>query len=199
MSLQVGTFDRKTVLVLVAGLLLILVLRFRVFNDNGEAAAVAPVESAAVAERRLELVRRKAAEVPGKEAVLKQAVAELRSREKGVIEAPTAAQAQAQLLEIIHRVAAANGFDAKGVDSMPQPKPLGADYGEVSVTETFTCGIDQLVNLLAALANEPQILATNDIQITGGTDKKKNVQVRLSLSGVVPKRLVPEKKGGAAF
>ena len=35
--------------------------------------------------------------------------------------------------------------------------------------------------------------------MTGGNDKKKNVQVRLSLSGVVPKKLVPEKKGLAGF
>ena len=74
------------------------------------------------------------------------------------------------------------------------------DYGEVSVVETFTCGIEQLVNLLADLANRPQIMATNEITITGGNDKKKNVQVRLSLSGVVSKNLVPQpKKGLASF
>ena len=32
-----------------------------------------------------------------------------------------------------------------------------------------------------------------------GNDKKKNLQVRLSLSGVVPRKLVPVKKGPAAF
>jgi Tfp pilus assembly protein PilO len=197
MSLEVGTLNRRTILYLLAGVLFILVLRFRVFT--GEEATAAPVESVAVAEKRLELLRRKAAEVPGREAVMKQAMAELHSREKGMINAPTAAQAQAQLLEIIHRVAAANGFEAKGVDSIPQPKPLGNDYGEVMVTETFTCGIEQLVNFLSALANEPQILSTNEIQINGGNDKKKNVQVRLSLSGVVPRKLVPEKKGASAF
>jgi hypothetical protein len=123
----------------------------------------------------------------------------LDTREKGIIDAPTAAQAQAQLMEIIKRVASANGFDAHGVDSIPEPKPLGADYGQVTVTQTFTCGIDQFVNFLAALANEPQILATDEIQVSGGTDKRKNVQVRLTLSGVVARKLVPQKKGGAAF
>ena len=63
------------------------------------------------------------------------------------------------------------------------------------MTETFNCGIEQFVNFMAALANEPQIVATNDIHITGGRDKNKNVQVRLSLSGVVPRKLVPVKKG----
>jgi hypothetical protein len=75
---------------------------------------------------------------------------------------------------------------------------MANEYGEVSVVETFTCGMEQLVNLLADLANQPQILATNEIDISGGNDKKKNVQVRLSLSGVVPRKLVP-KKGETAF
>ena len=65
----------------------------------------------------------------------------------------------------------------------------------VSVTETFNCAIEQLVNFMAALANEPEIVATNEIHITGGRDKKKNIQVRLGLSGVVPRKLVPVKKG----
>jgi len=55
------------------------------------------------------------------------------------------------------------------------------------------------VNFLAGLANEPQILATNEINVSGGNDKNKNVQVRLSLSGVVPKKLAPERKGALAF
>jgi Tfp pilus assembly protein PilO len=195
--MSVGSLNRRTLFFLLGGLAVIAVLRFGVYGDRQ---SVAPVfDSAPLAEKRLASLRQKAATVSGEEAVLKQAVAELQGREKGIIDAPTAAQAQAQLLEIIQHVAAANGFDAHGVEAMPQPKPLGGDYGEVSVTETFTCGIDQLANFLAALANEPQLLATDEVQITGGADKRKNVQVRLSLSGVVPRKLVPEKKGGASF
>ena len=78
-------------------------------------------------------------------------------------------------------------------------KPLGNDYGEVSVSVAFNCGIDQLVNFLTAIANEPQVLATNEINISGGGDKKKILQVRLSLSGVVPKKLLPVKKAGVSF
>ena len=83
----------------------------------------------------------------------------------------------------------------RGVDQFSEAKPLGTDYGVVSVTETFTCGIDQLVNFLSDLANSPGLIATNDIQVTGGNDKKKNIQVRVSLSAVVPRKLVPVKKG----
>ena len=65
------------------------------------------------------------------------------------------------------------------------------------MTESFTCQIDQFVNFLAQLANEPAILSTGEIHINAVNDKKKTVQVRLRLSGVVPKKLVPVKKVGA--
>jgi hypothetical protein len=42
-------------------------------------------------------------------------------------------------------------------------------------------------------------MATQEIGISGGSDKKKNVQVRLSLSGVVSKKLLPQKKGTGVF
>ena len=194
--MNVGTFDRKTLFFLLGGLALIAILRYGVYGDR-PAAVAAPTESVPVAEKRLELLRQKAATVPGKEAMMKQVSLELASREKGLLQADTSAQAQAQLLEIIRRIAAANGIDARGAEELREARPLGNDYGEVSVTESFNCQIEQFVNFLAQLANEPQILATREIHINGMNDKKKTIQVRLSLSGVVPKKLVPVKKVGA--
>ena len=75
-------------------------------------------------------------------------------------------------------------------------RPLGTDYGEAMVFVRFSCRIEQLVNLLAQLANEPEMLATNQIQITGSTAKEKMLQVRLGLSGVVSKKIALEKRGG---
>ncbi len=193
-----GTIDRKTLLLLLAGVvLLIAVLRYRVFGDP-QTQVVAPADSIPMAEQRLQRVRQLAALVPGKEAVLKQAALELATRERGLLTPDTAEQAKAQLLDVIHRVAAANGIDARGLEQS-NVKQLANDYGEVSVGVTFNCGIEQLVNFLAAIANEPQILATNEIHVSGGGDKKKNVLVRLSLSGVVPNRLAPAKRGVGAF
>ena len=193
-----GTLDRKTLIgALVAVVLLILVVRYRIVGDT-QAQVVAPADSIPRAEQRLQRVRQLAAMVPGKEAMLKEAEAELATREKGLINADTAEQAKAQLLDVIHRVAQANSIDARGLEQS-SVKQLANDYGEVTVGVTFTCAIEQLVNFLAAVANEPQILATNEINISGGNDKKKNVLVRLSLSGVVPKKLVPAKKGLGAF
>jgi hypothetical protein len=198
MTMTLGTLDRKTLGILVGGVLAVLVLRFGVYRDT-PAPVVAPAQSIPLAENRLERMRQLAATVPGKETVLKQAMVELGMRESGILKADTAAQAGAQLLDVIRRAAMANGIDARGAEEVNRVKPLANDYGEVAVTVTFTCGIEQLINFLASLANEPQILATNEINIATANDKNKNVQVRLSLSGVVPKKLVPAKKGATFF
>jgi hypothetical protein len=178
--------------------LLLLVVRLATLSRDSSTPVVAATDSIPVMERRLDRLRQLAATVPGKETVLRQAQSELASREIGIVKADTAPQAEAQLMDVIRRVGMANGIDARGAEEM-RVKALANDYGEVSVSMAFTCGIEQLVNFLSGLANEPQILATNEINVSGGNDKNKNVQVRLSLSGVVPKKLVPEKKGVALF
>jgi hypothetical protein len=192
-----GTLDRKTAILWISCIAVILFFRYVVLADRSPA-VVAASESAPMAEKRLARLRQIAATVPGKEALMKLATGELESREKGMLKAETGAQAQAQLQELLHKVGASNGIDIRGVEDA-RVKPFGSDYGEVSVTVRFTCLIEQLVNLLAGLANEPELLSTNQIQITGGADKNKAIQVRLTLSGVVPKKLALEKKTGSAL
>jgi hypothetical protein len=192
-----GTLDRKTAILWISGVAVILILRFFVLADRSQG-VVAASESVPMAEKRLERLRQIAATVPGKEALMKQASVELESREKGMLKADTSAQAEAQLQDLLHRVGAANGIDIRGVEEA-RVKPFGNDYGEVSVTVRFTCLIEQLVNLLAALANQPELLSTSEIQVTGGADKNKTIQVRLTLSGVVSRKLALEKKTGGGL
>ena len=195
--MSVSAKDRRNLSIVALGAILIF-LRLEFYNGDSSASVVSSSDSIPVAERRLARVRQLAATVPGKEAVLKQAETELQAREAGILKADTAAQAQAQILDTIRQAATANGIDARGADEL-QVRPLANDYGEVVVGENFTCGIEQLVNLLADLANRPQILATQDVNISNANDKEKHVHVRLSLSGVVARKLVPEKKGVASF
>ena len=192
-----GTLDRKTAILWISGVAVILIFRFFVLADRSPA-VVAASESAPMAEKRLARLRQIAATVPGKEALMKQASGELESREKGMLKAETSAQAQAQLQELLHKVGAANQIDIRGIEDM-RVKLLGTDYGEASVTVRFTCLIEQLVNLLAALATQPELISTNQIQITGNADKNKVIQVRLTLSGVVSRKLALEKKTGSAL
>ena len=192
-----GTLDRKTAILWISGVAVILILRFFVLADRSQG-VVAASESVPMAEKRLERLRQIAATVPGKEALMKQASGELESREKGMLKADTSAQAQAQLQDLLHKVGAANGIDIRGVEEA-RVKPFGNDYGEAAVTVRFSCLIEQLVTLLAALANQPELLSTSEIQITGSADKNKVIQVRLTLSGVVSRKLTLEKKTGGAL
>lgn len=194
MPLQVGTLDRRMLLFLMGGLAVISILRFGIYGGGGQS-VVAATDSIPLAEKRLARVRQLAATVPGKEDLVAHAKAELNDREQGVLKADTEAQAQAQLLEITQTTARSNGIDARGMQEF-RGKAVSDDYGEIWTTVAFTCGIEQLVNLLAALGNQPQILATNEISVVGGSDKKKNVQVRLTVSAMVPRKLIP--KTGAA-
>jgi hypothetical protein len=192
-----GTLDRRTLLVLAAGVLLVLVLRFVVMPDK-RPEVVAAYDSVPLAETRLAKLRETAATVPGKEKAAKQAAADLATREKGMILADTAAQAQAQLLEIIRRAGKDEDIDVRGAEEM-KVRPLADDYGEVVVAVSFTCRIEQFVNFMTALANRPELLATSDIRVAASNPKEKTVLVRLGLSGVVPRKLVPQKKGPASL
>lgn len=193
-----GTLGKRQIYLLAGSALVMLVVRFGFLGDTA-APVVAASETIPQAEQRLEQLRRIAATIPGKEQVKKQVDAEVAAREKGLIQAETESQARAALLELTTNIAKSNGIETHGMDDY-RNRVLSPDYGELMVTVSFTCAIEKLVNFLAALADQPQILATSDLRITGGADKKKNIQVRLSVSGLVPRKLLPvEKKGLAAF
>jgi Tfp pilus assembly protein PilO len=197
MNLQVGQIDRKSIVWLVIGLVVIVILRWGVYGDHATA-GVTTTETVPMAEKRLQKLREIKATVPGREELLKQATAELAIREKGILQAPTQAQADAQLLETLNNLARNNGITTQGGEF--RDRPLTKDYGEISVTVSFNCDIAQLINLMAALADHPQILATNELRLNDGNDRKnKTLRAMLTVSSVVPRKLLPDKKGGTLF
>ena len=106
--------SRKITLFGTLGVMLASVLvRYGVVG-GGQNAVVASHDSIPVAMQRLEILRRKAATVPAKEAILKQVTAELQQREKGIVQAVTAEEARAHLMDVLHKTAVANGFDSNG-------------------------------------------------------------------------------------
>ncbi len=192
-----GSLDRRSLVLLVGGVAAILLLRFVVVR-NSSTAVVQAEDSVPAAERRLERLRQIASTIPGKEDLHKKAAAEVAEREKFLLKANTVEQARVTLFEMVQNIARSNGIDARGSQEF-RDKVLNNDYGQVSVTLSFICGMEQLVNFLGAIGNQPELLATDEIHISGGNDKKKNVQVRLSVAAAVPRKLIPERKGVAAF
>lgn len=171
---------------------------FVVFSERDtQPAVVGAADSIPAAERRLARVRQLAAGVEGREQLLKQVSAELAEREKGIIQAETAAQAQAQLLNIIKRIARDQPapIEFGTVEMSKQISKIDGGYGEVQITLPFICRIEDLLNFLADLGNQPELLAAKEMRIAVANQKEKTINVRLTVAAIVPGRLVPEKKG----
>lgn len=186
--------DKRALLVLAAAVVLIMAANaFLTREPKVEAAA--GTNSVFIAQKRLDRLRRIAATLPDKEAALKTLSAAVAAREKGLIQADTAAQAQAQLLQIFRRLARAQApaIEIKTVE-MGQIRPLGDDYGEIIVPVTFECRIEQLLNLLADITAQPELVSSSEFRVIAANQKEKTMTVRLTLAGVAPKRLAPRKK-----
>jgi hypothetical protein len=168
-------------------------------SGAGPAPVVAATDSTSLAEKRLARLRDTAATVPQKEEILKSVTADLAKREAGLIPGDTAAQAQAALLQILRKLCGAQQIEIKSTE-LVGIAPLGDAYGEASVAVNLECHLEQLVNLLADLSAQPQLLTTSDLQVAAANPKEKTVSVRLGVSGVtarklVPDKLLPQKKG----
>lgn len=171
-------------------------------SDDGTPATVAAtqVESIPVAEQRLARLRQVAAAVPGKEQALEGVKVELGEREKGLMEAETAAQAQAQLLQIVRKLARqqVTPIELRNTE-IGAVKPFGEMYGEVAVSVNFESGIEQLINFLSDLTAQKEAIGTTDLRIGAANPKQKTMPVRLTISGLVRRDLVPKEKSGAAL
>jgi len=193
--MNISERDQKALKYLGGAILLASVIYFWPAGTATEAAA-GVVNATEVLEKRLGKSRTLLMEVPDKQAVLKQVQSDLAVREKGLLVADTAAQAQAQLFQILRRVGRAQGPPIEvRANEIGQARMFGDDYGEVSVSVSFECGIEQLVNLLADLGAQPELLATSEIRIGQAAGPQKVIPVRLTISGIVPRKLIPEKKG----
>lgn len=190
--------DRRALLIL--GMFVASVLLYVLISDSPAApgSSDSPQQAIAAAEARLEKMRHVAAQVPAQEAVLKQVQAQLAEREKRVMQAETAAQAQAQLLAAVRKVTRTQNPAVEiRASEFGQVRAMGDAYGEVPVSVTMECGVDQLLNIVSELTAQPELSAINEMRVYSANQKQKTTNVRLTLTGIVPKRLVPEKKGAS--
>ena len=196
--------DREKRLVLFAAPVALAIVGWYVWQEATVDPAAAPAVSAAVAgsipeaEAHLARVRRMAAGIPAREKLLADVQKELAAREKGLIVAETAPQAQAQLLQIVKRVAGAQspGISLRNSE-FGQVRSFGEDYGEVVLSITFDAGIEQLIQFLSDITAQPEAIGTTDLRVGTANPKSKMISVRLTLSGLVRGDLVPKKKDTA--
>jgi hypothetical protein len=200
MAMTMTTRDRRALAIL--SVAVVGVLAYLYWPDSAPTpVAVTAGESVAQSEQRLARMRDLAATVPAKEAILKQVHEDLAAREKGILQADTAQQAQAQLIQMVRRLGLAENPPVTLRSTEIGPVlPLGDSYGAANVSMQFECGIEQLVNLLSALGSQPELVAPSDLIITSSSPKEKTIGVRLTITGVVPAKLLPVRgrRGGLA-
>jgi hypothetical protein len=198
MSLQPR--DRRALIILAGAAVFSLAFYFWPVGDAGVEVVSAAPSSIPQAEQRLARLRQAVAGVPARQQVFDQVAAQVRERDKSLLPGDTAAQAQASLLKIVQRLVRAQAppIDLGQVDMGPVRR-LGKDYGETLVSVSMNCRIEQLVNLLADISAQPELIATHDLRINVADSTQKTIGVRLTVSGVIPRALVPERKTGVLF
>ncbi|HEU5020565.1 MAG TPA: hypothetical protein VFT60_01695 [Bryobacteraceae bacterium] len=189
--------DRTALTILGAALCVFLLLQYVILPENSASASAAVSMSADQLRLRVGRLRQIAASLPVREALLKQTDADLADRERGIVQAGTAAEAQSEVLQAAQRIGKANQLDVHSGE-FPAPRPFG-DYAIVYANVSFECHIEQLLNFLADLTREPQLIVPSDERITATNPKDKTMTVRMTLAGVVAKKLLPEKKGIRGF
>jgi hypothetical protein len=169
------------------------------FWPESTTAAIPTVGSIPQAERRLVKLREVAATIPARQKVLEDARKNLADLEKGLLKADTGPQAQALLLQLARKLARAQSplIDFQQTEIQPI-QSMGSDYSEVAASITFVCRIEQLVNLIADLSAQPEMLAPRDLQVRSGDPKQKTLNVRLTVAGLIPRSLAGEQGGGRA-
>jgi prophage DNA circulation protein len=191
----VSTGNIRALAFLAVGLMVILIFRA---VESAPPSVVSTAESQDVLQARLARLRQTAATVPARAAVLRSVDNQLQNRETGMLHFDTAAQAQAHLLEVIRRLATSEKIQALGGD-LSAPAQFGANYGQVAVTVNFETTIESFVNFLADLSKEPELIAPAEMHIAAGNQKSKTINVRITVAGVVSRKLVPEHKTGLAL
>jgi hypothetical protein len=195
--MTVSRRDRTALMILGGALCIYLVLQFGVLPGNSAPDSTAVSMNTDQLRQRIARLRQTAASLPVREALLKQTGADLADRERGVIQANTAAEAQSEVFQTAQRIGKTNEIDVHSGD-FPPPRAFG-DYGIVYTNISFDCHIEQLLNFLADLTREPQLIVPSEERITATNPKDKTVTIRMLLAGVVAKKLLPEKKGLGAF
>jgi Tfp pilus assembly protein PilO len=191
MAVELKSRDRRALLLLLAALGITALLQLDVFTPG--AASSASAGSLEAAEQRLLLAQVRARKLPLAEAELDAAQRQLDILEQGLLKSESAALAQAEMRTLVGDLLAAEGITMES-SQFGAVQLDGEDYAQVPLNVNFQCGIEQFVNLLAAVANAPELLSTRRIRMTPENHATKSVRVQLTVAGLLPVARTPELK-----
>jgi Tfp pilus assembly protein PilO len=194
--MNVSGREKRLLLALAAMVVLWIVFQFVPEEDAAPAVvpvagAGAPAGSVEAAQKKLSLARTQAARLPGLEEELKKHEAALASLEKRLLTGDTGPQASANLTNAVRRLVRAqgDGVNLRNTD-LGSIRPAG-EYAEVAININVDCRIEGLLNLLADLTAQPELIAWRDLRIVSADQKTKRLNAQFTVAARGSKKLLP--------
>ena len=182
--------DKRALGILAVAVIAFAALQLDVFQPSAGGAVATSGEIEAL-EQRLAVAQLEARQRPLYDADLTAALQELDRLETGLLESADAALAQAEMRTLVGDLLTAEGVAMQG-SRFGTVELEERDYAQVPLVVDFTCGVDQLVNLTAAIANAPQLLTTRDVTVRPGNADVKSLRVQLTVAGYLPAERTPD-------
>jgi len=189
MAAAMSTRDRRALIILGGAVALFALLQFDVVLPGGAGAlTAAPVNAV---EEQLLTAQVASRQRPLTQAELKAAQATLANAEKRLLTSDTAALASAEMREIAGKILEAEGIKMDS-SQFGRAELEGDYYAQVPLVVHFNCAIEQVVNLMAAIANAGPLLTTREVRISPSKSETKTVAVRMTIAGYLPVARTPE-------
>ena len=183
--------DRKALILLGAAVALFLVLQLDILAPSSATATTSSDAALDVLEQRLQLAQVQARQRPLTEAELSAAERRLQKLESRLLESEDSALAQAEMRSLVGDLLKAEGIPLDssrfGTVRLEQDH-----YTQVPLVVEFTCGIEQMVNLMATMANSARLLTTREIRVQPQQREVKSIHVRMTVVGYLPVDRTPE-------
>ena len=188
------TRDKRALMLLGGALLMAVLLQTDFLSPAaGGTASAASVEAT---EQRLLLAQTKAKQAPLADGEAVALGRQLAAAETQLLKSETTALAQAEMREIMDALLKAEGI-AMDSSQFGAAELEGQHYVRIPLLVDFNCGIEQFVNLMASVANAPQLLTTHQIRLSPANESTKSVRVRFTVAGYVPVARAPELRKNA--
>ena len=189
--------DRRALTFLGVAVGLFLVLQLDIFAPSSASGSTTSDAALDALEQRLQLAQVQARQRPLTEAELSAAQRRLEKAEGRLLASADPALAQAEMRSLVGQLLDAEGIPLRA--SRFATVTLEQDrYAQVPLVVEFTCGIEQMVNLMAAIANSSALLATRDIRIRPDKPEVKSIAVTMTVAGFLPLDRAPELAEKAA-
>jgi Tfp pilus assembly protein PilO len=195
--MQVSDKDRRALLILGAAFVLFLLFQTDLIFPAPDASASAS-QSIEAEENQLLLAQTQVRQEPLLSSENQAVRALEESLEARLLKSETAALAQAEMRERVGELLQGAGISMRASRFAPV-EAEGDDFAQVPLVIDFDCDITRFVNLLADVANAPELLSTREIKVSSSNQKTKSVRVELTVSGYLPISRTPGlvKKSGS--